>query len=102
MGCTATNIAGEGRNAMAEVMNRAARRAAGKGKPQPTIRVTDRVDVVPMEHVETFFNYEIAREGKWRSDVPVIIFRPEHEAGEADSGWFPKTLARMREARQQK
>jgi hypothetical protein len=87
---------------MEEVMNRAARRAAGMGQAKPIIRVTDRVDVVPMQHVETFFNYEIAREGKWRSDVPVIIMRPEHDAGQADNGWFPKTLARMREARERK
>lgn len=87
---------------MAEVMNRAARRAAGMHKTQPIIRVTDRVDVVPMEHVETFFNYEIAREGKWRSDVPLIIIRPKHQTGRADSSWFPETLARMREARRRK
>jgi hypothetical protein len=90
---------------MADVMNRAARRAAGihkAGKEEPTITVTDRVDVVPMDHVETFFRYEIASEGKWRSDVPVIILRPDHDKGLADSSWFPKTLDRMREARRRK
>jgi len=87
---------------MAEVMNRAARRAAGKGETELTVHVTNRVDVVPMEHVETVFNYEIASEGKWRTNVPVIILRPDHEAGRADSGWFPRTLARMREARRRK
>lgn len=87
---------------MAEVMNRAARRAAGIGKAEPTIQVTDRVSVVPMEHVESYVNYEILREGKWRSDVPLILMRPPHEAGRADSRWFSKTLARMREARQRK
>ena len=75
---------------MAEVMNRAARRAAAAGKTQPIIRVTNRVDVVPMEHVETFFKYEIASEGRWRSDVPLIIIRPDHEAGEADSQLVPQ------------
>jgi hypothetical protein len=87
---------------MAEVMNRAERRAAGMHKAEPTIQVTDRVSVVPMEHVETYFNYEIAREGKWRSNVPLIIIRPDHEKGKADDGWFPKTLGRMREARRRK
>jgi hypothetical protein len=87
---------------MAEVMNRAARRAAGIGKAEPTIQVTDRVSVVPMEHVETYVNYEILREGKWRSDVPLIILRPKEDRGQADSGWFPKLLARMWECRQRK
>jgi hypothetical protein len=87
---------------MAEVMNRKARRAAGIGKAAPTIEVTDRVSVVPMEHVETYLNYEILREGKWRSDVTLIIRRPHQDAGEADSGWISKTLARMWECRQRK
>lgn len=89
---------------MAKVMNRAARRAANSGmeKALPTIQVTHRVDLVPMEHMETFFKYEIAREGKWRNDAPVLILRPKHDAGLADSGWFPKTLARMWEVRQRK
>jgi len=87
---------------MAEMMNRAARRAAGKDKAEPIIQVTHRVDVVPMEHMQTFFKYEIAREGKWRNDVPLLILRPTHDAGLADSGWFPKTLVRMREVRQRK
>jgi hypothetical protein len=87
---------------MAEVMNRAARRAAGMHKAGPTIRVSNRVDVVPMEHVETFFNFEIAREGKWRSGVPLIILRPKIDSGKAECDWFPQTLARMWEARQRK
>jgi len=87
---------------MTEVMNRAARRAARKGKAGPTIEVTDRVSVVPMEHVETYFKYEVAREGKWRSGVPLVIIRPSHDAGRADSAWFPKTLQRLWEARKRK
>jgi hypothetical protein len=87
---------------MADMMNRAARRAARMHKAAPIIRVSNRIDVVPMEHVESFYQYEIAREGKWRSDVPLIIIRPDHEKGEADDAWFPRTLARMREARQRK
>ncbi len=87
---------------MAEVLNRAARRAAGMHKAAPTIRVSNRIDVVPMEHIETFYRYEIASEGKWRSDVPVIIIRPDRDKGEADADWFPDTLTCMREARQRK
>lgn len=48
---------------MAEEMNRAAHRAAGLVRVN--VKVTNRTDVVPMEHVETFFRYEIASEGKW-------------------------------------
>jgi hypothetical protein len=87
---------------MAGVMNQAACRAAGAGKMEPIISVSNRVVVVPMEHVETYYRYEIASEGKWRSDVPLLIIRPEHDAGRADGGWFPETLARMREARRRK
>ena len=60
-------------------MPHAGRRALAR--LQPTIRVTNRVDVVPMEHVQTFFNYEIAREGKWRDDVPVIIMPSRTRGG---------------------
>jgi hypothetical protein len=59
---------------MAEVMNRAARRAAGIRKTN--VRVYTQIDVVPMAHVETYFRYEIASEGKWRDNVPLIIVRP--------------------------
>lgn len=82
---------------MAEVMNRAARRAAGKKKG--TVSVRNRIAVVPMEHIETYFTHEIASEGQWASNRDLIILRPSVDAGRADSDWFPKTLERMRETR---
>jgi hypothetical protein len=85
---------------MAEVMNRAARRAAGIRKA--SVRVYTHIDVVPMEHVETYFTYEIASEGKWRSNVPLIIIRPPVDSGHMPEGWFQRTLDRMHETRARK
>jgi hypothetical protein len=88
---------------MTDVMNRAARRAVGRVVAgRVNVRVRNRIAVVPMEHVETYFTHEIASEGKWRNDVPIIILRPGVDCGTADSGWWPKTLARIRETRQRK
>lgn len=66
---------------MAEVRNRATLRAAGLGKERPTLLVTDRASVVPMEHVESYYNDEIAREGRWRGGVPLVILRPKADRG---------------------
>jgi hypothetical protein len=85
---------------MAEVINRAARRAAGTGKDKVNIKVTNRVNVVPMPQVESYYTHEIASEGKWRDDVPVIVLSPTADRGEADCGWFPRTLAQMRDVRE--
>lgn len=85
---------------MNEVMNRAARRAAGMGKP--SIRVSNRIDVVPMEHVATYMEHEILNEGPWFSNVPLVILQPAIDRGKADSGWWPKTLERMWETRTRK
>ena len=82
---------------MAEVMNRAASRAAGIRKA--TVRVYTQIDVVPIEHVETYFTYEIASEGNWRSNVPLIILRPPEDSDRVPDGWFARTLERMRETR---
>jgi hypothetical protein len=90
---------------MAEVMNRAARRAAGMGrtgKAKVTVKVSNRIDVVPMEHVETYFRHEIASEGKWASGRVPMIIRPTVDAGRTDGNWFPMTLERMRETRRRK
>jgi hypothetical protein len=85
---------------MNEVMNRAARRAAGIKKPM--IKVTNRIAVVPMEHIETYWAHEIASEGKWASNVPVIIIQPAIDRGRAESHWFDRTLERMWETRRRK
>ena len=55
-----------------------------------------------MEHVETYFTYEIASEGQWRSNVPLIILRPPEDSGKVPDGWFARTLDRMRETRARK
>ena len=71
---------------MAEVMNRAARRAAGMAKavkPSDSVRVSNRVDVVPMEHIETYYAHEILCEGKWGSNRKPIIVRPQEDVAKA-------------------
>jgi hypothetical protein len=83
---------------MAGIKKRTARLAAHR----VNVEVRNHVSVVPMEHVETYFEHEIASEGKWKSDVTVIILRPAVDCGKAGSGWWPETLARMREARRRK
>ncbi len=85
---------------MTEVMNRAARRAAGMARPG--IRVSNRIDVVPMEHVETYMEHEILNEGVWASNVPLAILQPAIDRGKADTSWWPNTLQRMRETRLRK
>jgi hypothetical protein len=85
---------------MNETMNRATRRAAGMKKP--SIKITNRIDVVPMEHIESFWKYEIASEGKWASDVPVMVLQPEIDRGPADRIWFDRTLERLWETRRRK
>jgi hypothetical protein len=76
------------------------RRAAATGRP--TVRVSNRIDVIPMEYVESYYAHEIASEGKWAANVSVVIIQPEIDRGKADSGWFHKTLSRMREARRRR
>ena len=85
---------------MAEVMNRAARRAAGFRKVAVPVR--NQIHVVPMEHVESYFTHEIASEGKWRSNATILIIQPKEDAGKAPSDWFTRTLERMRESRVRK
>lgn len=87
---------------MAEAMNRAARRATKAGKTKVTVSVRNRIGVVPMEHVETYYTHEIASEGNWGSGRDLIIVRPPEDAGLADSLWFARTLDRMRVIRRRK
>jgi hypothetical protein len=81
---------------MAKERNRAARRRAGRGA-RP--RIETAAYVVPMELVELYYHTQIAREGLWNPDPPVIILRPQQEFGRADDAWFDRTLAQMREVR---
>lgn len=85
---------------MAEAMNRAARRAAGKQRV--TVRVRNQVAVVPMAHADTYIEHEIFSEGEWASGRHLILLRPSVAVGRADSHWWPTTLERMREARRRK
>jgi hypothetical protein len=82
---------------MAEVMNRAARRAAkAAGSPVET-----GIYIVPMEHVEEYYYTQIAREGIWNDDPPVIVHRPvkQRQMFRADDAWLRHTLSQMREVR---
>jgi hypothetical protein len=89
---------------MAVVMNRAARRAAGKGTANKsmTVQVSNRIAVVPMAHVETYVEHEILREGSWGSHRRLIILRPPEDVGEASDDWWPTLLERMHETRRRK
>lgn len=77
--------------------NRAARWAANMGRP--VVKVGNRIDVVPMEHAESYIAHEIESEGPWRSGVPLVILQPAIDRGMAPDGWMAQTLARMREVR---
>ena len=79
-------------------MNRKARRAAGDVTIK--VKIDAAISVVPMEHVESYFNHEVAREGDLRrSAVPIVVVQPRSESGRADDDWFPRLLAQMRQAR---
>jgi hypothetical protein len=80
---------------MAEVMNRAARRAAAAGKP----KLETGIYIVPMGLVEQYYHTQIACEGIWNADPPVIIMRPNEEFDRATDEWFARTLSQMREVR---
>lgn len=84
---------------MAEVMNRVGRRAA-KGRTEtarPPIEVG--VYIVPMELTEEYYRTQIAREGCWNDDPPVIVHRPVTRMFRADDAWLRQTLGQMREVR---
>jgi hypothetical protein len=89
---------------MDEKMNRAARRAAGKKtskKKKLSISVRHQIAVVPMEHVEPYYSFEIARDGPRARGRELITLSPDVEIWPVDSDWFPKTLERMRATRRQ-
>jgi hypothetical protein len=84
---------------MAEVMNRAARRAEKVGNTGSKNGIETAVYVVPMDLVEGYYHTQIAREGLWNDDPPVIVTRPVTEIFRADDEWFDHTLSQMREVR---
>lgn len=86
---------------MTEVMNRADRRAAKAGRPRPksTPPLEAGVYIIPMELTEHYYQSQIAREGIWRDDPPVIVHRPAEQMFRADDAWFYHTLSQMREVR---
>ena len=81
---------------MTEVMNRTVRRAA---RPKGDDIETG-IYVVPMELVEWYYRTQIASEGFWNPDPPVIVMRPVKAMHRADDAWFAETLAQMREVRE--
>jgi len=83
--------------------NRAARRASGiKTARNPKVRVSNRVIVVPMEHIEMYFTHEITNEGRWSANRPLVILRPTIDSGQTTEDWLATTLERMRETRSRK
>ena len=80
---------------MSEVMNRAARRAARSGRPA----IEAGIYIVPMELTEEYYYTQIAREGMWNDDPPVIVHRPAKQMFRADDAWFRHILNQMREVR---
>jgi hypothetical protein len=85
---------------MTEVMNRAARRAAKADRPRaarPSIETG--IYVVPMHLVEGYYYTQIAREGIWNDDPPVIVHRPAEQMFRADDAWFRHTLSQMQAVR---
>ncbi len=83
---------------MAEVMNRAARRAANRGTEKTNIRVSSGVEIVPMEHAETYFLYEVLRDGPDESLV-IPLFPIAEGASPVTPEWFARTLEQMRNLR---
>jgi hypothetical protein len=87
---------------MAKVVNRADRRAAEAGETKVTVRVTNRIAVGPMEHVETCCAHKIASEGQWGSGRELIVIHSREDPGPADDLWFGRTLEKMRKTRRRK
>jgi hypothetical protein len=81
---------------MAKVMNRVARRAARKAQPA----VETGIYIVPMGCTEAYYHAQIAQEGMWNPDPPVIVTRPKEEFGRADEAWLQRTLSQMRKVRE--
>jgi hypothetical protein len=81
---------------MVEVMNRAARRAARKAQPA----IETGIYIVPLEFTEAYYHAQVAQEGMWNPDPPVIVTRPKEEFGRADEVWLQRTLAQMRRVRE--
>jgi hypothetical protein len=84
---------------MGEARRRAAQHAAGTNPPAGKLKVSNRIDVVPMDTVESYLKHEIVSEGRWRSGVPLVIVRPAADRGLADSQWLPEMVTHMRETR---
>jgi hypothetical protein len=62
------------------------------------VRVDSAVLVVPFDTLETYYRYEIAREGKWRANVPVVVM--DCDLGRAATEeWFNGMLEDMRGVR---
>ena len=86
---------------MTETMNRAARRAtkAGTPKPKAASPIETGIYIIPMELTEQYYISQIANEGIWNLDPPILVHRPETQMFRADDAWFRHTLSQMREVR---
>jgi hypothetical protein len=52
-----------------------------------------------MPYTEAYYFSNIAREGFWNEDPPVIVHRPVKELFRADDAWFEDTFRQMQEVR---
>ena len=62
--------------------------------------MTSIVTLVPMAHVKSYFEGEIASEGRHRSGVPIIVILPSVDAGKSSGlHWFADIHSQMRRVR---
>jgi hypothetical protein len=83
---------------MTAVMERPAGRPAEADEPE----IETGIFVVPMELVGQYYATQIASEGPWHDDPPILVTGPPPGppgAFRADDAWFRHTLAQMRQVR---
>jgi hypothetical protein len=64
------------------------------------VTMTSTVSLVPMEYTRSYWEHEIASEGQWRRDVPIIVILPNADAGRRTGPhWFNDIHEQMRRVR---
>ena len=70
------------------------------GAPQgPASPIETGIYIIPMELTEQYYLTQIANEGIWNLDPPILVHRPETQMFRADDAWFRHILSQMREVR---